>query len=74
MPMLLPKTNKRKILSHETSIGNKRKQTEDRKKIVISNIVSIVTSPSKKTDHKKVNVEDQVHIVNKENLLQNMDI
>ena len=42
-------------MSHATSIGNKRKQTEDRKIIVISNIVSIVTSPSKKTDHNEVN-------------------
>ena len=45
---------RKKILSHATSIGNKRKQTEDRKTFVISNIVSIVTSPSKKTDHNEV--------------------
>ena len=45
---------KEKILSHATSVGNKRKQTEDRKPFVISNIVSIVTSPSKKTDHNEV--------------------
>ena len=43
-----------KILSYATSIGNKRKQIEDRKTFVISNIVSIVTSPSKKTDHNEV--------------------
>ena len=42
-------------MSHATSIGNKLKQTEDRKTFVISNIVSIVTSPSKKKDHNKVN-------------------
>ena len=41
-------------MSHATSIGNKRKQTEDRNVFVISNIVSIVTSPSKKTDHNEV--------------------
>ena len=41
-------------MSHATSIGNKQKQTEDRKTFVISNIVSIVKSPSKKTDHNEV--------------------
>ena len=46
---------KKKILSHATSIGNKRQQTEDRKTFVISNIVSIVTYPSKKTYHNEVN-------------------
>ena len=45
---------KKNILSHATSVGNKQKQTEDRKTFVISNIVSIVTSPSKKTDHNEV--------------------
>ena len=50
-----PTRTKEKILSHATSVGNKRKQTEDRKTFVISNIVSIVTSPSKKTDHNEVN-------------------
>ena len=35
----------KKILSHATSVGNKQKQTEDRKDFVISNIVSIVSSP-----------------------------
>ena len=43
---------KKTILSHATSVGNKRKQTEDRKKFVVSNIVSIVTSPTKKTDQR----------------------
>ena len=43
-------------MSHATSIGNKRKQTEDKKTFVISNIVSIVTSPSKKTDHNEVHI------------------
>ena len=42
-------------MSHATSIGNKRKQTEDRKTFVISNNVSIVTSPSKETDNNEVN-------------------
>ena len=46
---------KKKILSHATSVGNKRKQTEDRKTSVISNIVSIVTSPSKKIYQNEVN-------------------
>ena len=46
---------KKKILSHATSVGNKRKQAEDRKTFVISNIVSIVTSTSKKTDQNEVN-------------------
>ena len=45
---------KKKMLSHATSIGNKRKQREDRNFVVISNIVYIVTSPSKKTDHSEV--------------------
>ena len=45
---------KKKILSHATSVGNKRKQTEDRNVFVISNIVSIVTSQTKKTDHNEV--------------------
>ena len=46
---------KKKLLSHATSVENNRKQTEDRKTFVISNIVSIVTSPSKKTEHNEVN-------------------
>ena len=50
-----PTRTKEKQLSHATSIGNKRKQTEDRKTFVISNILSIVTSPSKKKDHNEVN-------------------
>ena len=54
--MQLPDINKRKILSHTTSVVNKQKQTEDRKTYVISNIVSIVLSPSKKADQNKVNV------------------
>ena len=45
---------KKEVLSHATSVGNKQKQTEDRKTFVISNIVSIVTSQSKKTDHNEV--------------------
>ena len=45
---------KKKILSHATSVGNKQKQTEDRKTFVLSNIVSIVISPSKKTDYNEV--------------------
>ena len=46
---------KKKRLSHATYVGNKRKQTENRKTFVISNIVSIVSSPSKKTDQNEVN-------------------
>ena len=42
----------KKKMSHETSIGNKQNQTEDRKTFVISNIVSIVSSTSKKADQK----------------------
>ena len=52
--MQLPDKNKRKIFSHATSVGNKQKQTEDRKTFVISNIVSIVSFPSKKTDQNEV--------------------
>ena len=44
-----------KIFSNSTSIGNKRKQTEDRKTFFVSNIVSIVLSPTKKTGQNKVN-------------------
>ena len=47
---ILPKI----ILSHATSVGNKQKQTEDRKTFVISNIVSIVSSPSEKADQNEV--------------------
>ena len=36
---------KKKIFSHATSVGNKRKEIEDRIVFVISNIVSIVSSP-----------------------------
>ena len=52
--MQLPKTNRKKILSHATSVGNKRKQTEDRNLFFMSNIVSIVTSPSKNKDQNEV--------------------
>ena len=55
MPIHLPNNNKRKQLSHATSVENKRKQTEDRKTFFISTIVSIVTSPSNKTDQNEVN-------------------
>ena len=46
---------KKTILSHATSVRNKRKQIEDRKFFVISNIVSIVTSSSNKTDQNEAN-------------------
>ena len=36
---------KKNILSRAKSVGNKQKQTEDRKTFVISNIVYIVSSP-----------------------------
>ena len=52
--MQLPDMNKRKILSHATSLGNKQKQTEDRNTFFISNIVSIVSSTAKKADQKEV--------------------
>ena len=72
---------KKTILSHSTYIGNKRKQTENINTFVISNIVSIVTYPLRKQIIMKLiqfgiyfNVADQVHIVNKEKLLQNVDI
>ena len=55
MPMQLLKMNKRKILSHAKSVGNKRKKTEDRNVFVIYNIVSIVSYPSKKSDQNEVN-------------------
>ena len=42
-------------MSNATYVGNKRKQTEDRKTFVISNIVSIVKSTSKKKDQNEVN-------------------
>ena len=54
MSIQLPDINKRKILSHATSVGNGRKKTEYRKTFVISNIVSIVSSPSKKADQNEV--------------------
>ena len=44
----------RKKLSHAISVGEKLKQTEDRKIVVVSNIVSIVSSPLKISDLKKV--------------------
>ena len=42
------------MLSRATYVGNKLKQTEDRKTFVVSNIVSIVSSTSKKTDQNEV--------------------
>ena len=76
--MQLPDTKKRKILSHATSVGNKRKLTEDRK---LLNIVSIVSSPSKKTDQNEVHAikyllqcsMSNAYCQNKR-LLQNVDI
>ena len=41
-------------MSHATSVGNKRKQTEDRKYLLMSNIVSIVSSPSRKAHQNEV--------------------
>ena len=38
----------KQILSHATSVGNKRKQTKGIKSFVIINVVSIVSYPSKK--------------------------
>ena len=51
---------KKKMLSHATSVGNKQKQIEDRFFFVISNIVSIVSSPSKKTDQNEVNANQDL--------------
>ena len=48
-------TRTKEIFSNATSVGNKWKQTEDRKTFVISNILSIVSSPSKKAYHNEVN-------------------
>ena len=45
---------KKTILSHATSVGNKQKQIEDRKTFLVSNIVSIVSSSSNKADQKEV--------------------
>ena len=53
--MQLPDMNKRKKLTHATSVSYKQEQTEDSKTFFIYNIVSIVTSPSKKVDQNKVN-------------------
>ena len=62
--MQLPDMNKGKKISHATSIGNKQKQTEDRKTFVISNIVSIVSSTSKKIDQNKVNaIQDLIQCI-----------
>ena len=47
-------TRTKERLSHATSVRNKRKQMEDRKTFVVSNIVSIVSYPSKKADQIKV--------------------
>ena len=72
---------KKFVLSHATSVGNKRKQTEDRKCFVISNIVPIVTSPSNKTDKNEVNAIQDLLRCNRSSaycqqkkLLQNVDI
>ena len=72
---------KKKIFSHATSVGNKQKQTEDRKTFVISNIVSIVTYPSKKTDNNEGNAIRDLLQCSKSSayrqqrkLLQNVDI
>ena len=45
---------KKYILFHATSVGDKQKQTEYMKTFVISNIVSIVSSTSKKADQNEV--------------------
>ena len=45
---------KKKILYHATSVGNKQEQTEEIKTFVISNIVSIVSSLSKKADKNEI--------------------
>ena len=72
---------KKKILSHATSVGNKQKQTEDRNNFVISNIVFIVSSPSKKADQNEVSaIKDLLQCIMSsayprgKRLLQNVDI
>ena len=56
---VITRHEQKKNTYHATSVGNKLKQTEDRKTFFISNIVSIVSSPSKKTDQNEVNaIED----------------
>ena len=50
----ITRKEQKKILSHATPVGNKLKQTEDRKTFFIPNIVSIVSYPSKKPDKEKV--------------------
>ena len=71
---------KKKILSRVTSVGNKQKQTENRKTFFISNIVSIVLYPSKKTYQNEVNaIKDLLQCSSsgayrKKRLLQNVDI
>ena len=47
---------KRKICSHTTSVGNKRKQMKDIKYFVVSNIVSILSYPSRKADQNEVHL------------------
>ena len=66
---------------YATSVGNKRKQTEDRKTFVVSNIVSIVSSPSKKADQNEVNkIKDLLQCImasvscRGKRLLQNVNI
>ena len=66
---------------YATSVGNKRKQTEDRKTFVVSNIVSIVSSPSNKADQNEVHaIKDFLQCSmsssyrRKKKLLQNVDI
>ena len=71
---------KKEILYHTTSVGNKQKQIEDRN-FFISNIVSIVSSPSKKVDKNEVHTIkyllqcsiSSAYCLNK-TLLQNVDI
>ena len=48
--MQLLNTNKRKMLSDATSVGNKQKQVEDRRMFFISNIVAIMSYLSNKSD------------------------
>ena len=62
--MAITRHEHKKFVFHAKSVGNKRKQTEDRNTFVIYNIVSIVSSPSKRTDQNKVHaIKDLLQVI-----------
>ena len=72
---------KKKILSHATSIWNKQKQTEDNLFLSYPILCPLWHLHQRKQIIMKLmqfgfyfNVSDQVHTANKENLIQNVDI